>query len=449
MKEQTKAVIGNVTDPLDYLRRPFVRFSKIEASGGILLIIATVAALILANSQYSEAYKLFWHKDLYIGTEFFNLEMSLLHWLNDGLMAIFFFLVGLEIKRELLAGELSSPKQATLPISAAIGGMLIPALLFTLLNYDTAGSQGWGIPMATDIAFSLGILGLLGKRVPISLKVFLVAFAIVDDIGAVLVIALFYTTGLEWHFVAIAGGLFILLMLFNYFHVRYIPVYMVVGWVIWYMFLKAGIHPTIAGVLIAFTIPAKRKIRLEEFSFNLRKALDEFCDQPCHDRITLNKNQLATIDNIKYYIDRVQSPAQSLENTLHGFVIYVIMPIFAFANAGVVLDGFNLANFQGITLNISFSLILGKLTGIFLFAFISVKLGIAALPRNIKWKHIIGAGFLGGIGFTMSLFISNLAFDSLVLLNQAKLGVLIGSFMASVIGLIYLRITLGNKFAPR
>ena len=438
-----KPVVGDIRDPLDYLRRPFIRFTQIEASGGILLILATVSALLLANSQWGEAYETFWHKELYIGTDFFHIEMSLLHWLNDGLMAIFFFLIGLEIKRELLAGELSNFKQAILPFSAAIGGMVLPASIFTMLNYDQAGMAGWGIPMATDIAFALGIIGLLGKRVPLGLKVFLVAFAIIDDIGAVLVIALFYTSNLNWDYLAIATALLGVLIFFNSIHVRYIPAYMVVGWVIWYMFLQSGIHPSIAGVLIAFTIPAKRKIRLQHFSYNLKKALDEFSDQPLHDDITLNKNQLATVENIRHDTSKVQSPAQSLENTLHGFVIYVVMPLFAFANAGVVLKG-SMETFNPLTLNISSALLFGKLLGILLFSYLAVKLGLASLPRNTTWHHIIGAGLIGGIGFTMSLFISNLAFDTTALLNQAKLGVLMGSLVASILGLSYLRF-MGSK----
>ena len=269
-----------VKDPLDNIRQPFLRFLRIESSGGILLIFATIAALIVANSSWGGMYESFWKKDFSIGSDFFHLTKPIILWINDGLMAIFFFLVGLEIKRELLAGELSTPKKAALPIIAAIGGMLVPAGLFLFFNRNGQGIEGWGIPMATDIAFSLGILSLLGKRVPIALKVFLVAFAIVDDIGAVLVIAFFYSAQIHWSLLFIALALLALLFIFNSINIRYIPFYMIIGWVIWYLFLKAGIHPTIAGVLIAFSIQSSRKIRLKDFTKRMNKNLDDFCNTP-------------------------------------------------------------------------------------------------------------------------------------------------------------------------
>lgn len=444
-QHQANQYTDRIKDPLDTLREPFKRFLQIESSGGIILIIATLSALIIANSAWGDEYESLWKTYFTIGADFIQLSKPIILWINDGLMAIFFFMVGLEIKREMLAGELSSPKQAAFPIAAAIGGMLLPALLFIILNKGEVGSEGWGIPMATDIAFSLGILSLLGKRVPLALKVFLVAFAIVDDIGAVLVIAIFYSAEIYWNMLLVAGGLFLILVLFNYYNVRYIPLYMIVGWIIWYLFLISGIHPTIAGVLIAFTIPASPKIRLRDFTSRLKKDLDGFCDEPCEDTITLNNRQLAAIDNMETHIHKVQSPLQSLEHTLHGFVTYFVMPLFAFANAGVVISGASLETFQGLTLNISTALIFGKITGIFLFAYLAVKLRLADLPTDIKWKHIFGVGMLGGIGFTMSLFISNLAYANVILLNQAKLGILLGSFVAAVGGFIFLKFTLNNK----
>ena len=432
-------------DVFDTVREPFGRFLKIESSGGIILILTTIAALIIANSSFGSEYELFWKQDFTLGAESFHLTKPIILWINDGLMAIFFFMVGLEIKRELIAGELSSPKQAALPIIAAIGGMLIPALMFSILNYGKVGAHGWGIPMATDIAFSLGILGLLGKRVPIALKVFLVAFAIVDDIGAVLVIALFYSAEIHWTLLLIALGLIAILFIFNYVNIQFIPFYMVIGWVVWYLFLKSGIHPTIAGVLIAFSIPATRKIRIKDFTKNINKSLEEFCIDPCEDSITLNKKQLASIDTMENHIGKVQSPLQSIEHTLHGFVTFIIMPLFAFANAGVVLTGFGLESFNSLSLNISISLFAGKILGIFLFSYITIKLKIAELPENISWNHILGASILGGIGFTMSLFISNLAYSSVVLINQAKLGILISSFVAAIVGYLYLKIVLKNQ----
>lgn len=432
----------SIIDPFDNVKQPFLRFLKIESSGGILLMIATIMALIIANSGWANYYESFWQQDFTIGAEFFNLTKPIILWINDGLMAVFFFLVGLEIKRELIAGELSSPKKAALPIIAAIGGMIVPAGLFFLFNHGGQGMEGWGIPMATDIAFSLGVLSLLGKRVPLALKVFLVAFAIVDDIGAILVIAIFYSSQIHWSLLIIALGLLIVLFIFNAVNIRFIPFYMFIGWIIWYLFLKAGIHPTIAGVLIAFSIPANRKIKLRDFLIRMDHNLDDFCVEPCEDKITLNHKQLASIDNMQSQIDKVQSPLQQLEHNLHGFVTYVIMPLFAFANAGVVLKGAGLESFNSLTLSISASLVLGKITGILLFSYLTVKLGLSALPDNINWKHILGAGMLGGIGFTMSLFISNLAYDNIILINQAKLGILLGSFIAAVLGFLFLKYTL-------
>ncbi len=258
-------------------------------------------------------------------------------------------------------------------------------------------------------------------------------------------IAIFYSAQIHWSLLFIALGLLAVLFIFNAINIRFLPFYMVIGWVIWYLFLKAGIHPTIAGVLIAFAIPANRKIRLKDFTFRMNRNLEDFCVEPCEDSMTLNHKQLASIDNMQSQIDKVQSPLQQLEHNLHGFVTYIVMPLFAFANAGVVLTGVGLSSFETLTLSISGSLIFGKIIGILLFSYITVKMGISALPDNIKWSHILGAGMLGGIGFTMSLFISNLAYDSIILINQAKLGILIGSLVAAVLGFVYLKIILKRE----
>jgi len=439
-----------IKDPFDRVRQPFKRFLEIESAGGILLILATILALIVANSGWASAYESLWKEEFILGSEHFNLTKPIILWINDGLMAIFFFLVGLEIKRELLVGELSSPKKAALPIIAAVGGMLVPAGLFLLFVGKGLGKEGWGIPMATDIAFSLGILSLLGKRVPLALKVFLVAFAIVDDIGAIIVIAVFYSAEIHWSLLFIALGLIAVLFLLNKARIRYIPFYMVIGWIIWFLFLKSGIHPTIAGVLIAFSIPSARKIDLEDFSFRMKRNLEDFENDPCTDDVALQHSQLASIDNMQSQIFKIQSPLQQLEHHLHGFVTYIVMPLFAFANAGVVLKGAGLDTLNTLTLSISGSLIFGKIIGIFLFAYLTVKLGLSALPNKIKWKHILGAGMLGGIGFTMSLFISNLAYENIGLLrgiaeNQAKLGILMGSLLAAILGYVYLKFILPKE----
>ena len=373
-----------IRDPFDRVRQPFKRFLQIESAGGILLILATILALIVANSGWSSTYESLWKEDFTLGSEHFNLTKPIILWINDGLMAIFFFLVGLEIKRELLVGELSSPKKAALPIIAAIGGMLVPAALFILFVGKGLGKEGWGIPMATDIAFSLGILSLLGKRVPLALKVFLVAFAIVDDIGAIIVIAVFYSAEIHWSLLFIALGLLVVLFILNKARIRYIPFYMVIGWIIWFLFLKSGIHPTIAGVLIAFSIPSSRKIDLEDFTFRMKRNLKDFENDPCTDDVALQHSQLASIDNMQSQIFKIHSPLQQLEHNLHGFVTYIVMPLFAFANAGVVLKSAGLDTLNTLTLSISGSLIFGKIIGIFLFSYLTVKLGLSSLPDKME-----------------------------------------------------------------
>ncbi|MBN1950646.1 MAG: Na+/H+ antiporter NhaA [Bacteroidales bacterium] len=424
---------------LDTIFSPFDRFLKIEASGGILLLVSTGLAIFWANSHWADSYHHFWENMLSIEVGSFLLTMNFHHWINDGLMAIFFFFVGLEIKRELVAGELSSLKQASLPIAAAIGGMLIPALIYISVNENPAADSGWGIPMATDIAFSLGVLSLLGKKVPTSLKVFLVALAIVDDLGAVLVIALFYTGDIQGTFLLTGLALFLFLLAFNFGGIRYIPAYMIVGWVIWYLFYRSGIHPTIAGVLIAFAIPVKRKIAMHTFKKRMDKNLEVFCIDGSNEKITLSGNQLIALDNMEEEIYHVQSPVQNLEHTLHHFVTFFIMPIFALANAGVELGNVSPGGLlTGLSGNIELSLILGKVLGILLFTWLAVRLGIGSLPGIITWKHILGLGFLGGMGFTMSLFISNLAFVNEGMLVQAKIGILMGSLLAGILGYVLL-----------
>lgn len=432
---------------LKTLISPFQRFLQIEASGGILLLFFTIIALAWANSPLGHYYNELWETHVDIGFGDWVLSHSILHWVNDGLMAIFFFVVGLEIKRELVAGELASVKQASLPIAAAIGGMIIPAGIFLIVNTDPASEGGWGIPMATDIAFSIGVLSLLGKRVPLALKVFLVAFAIVDDLGAVMVIALFYSGDIHWNYLLIGMALFAVLVLFNRMEIYYIPAYMAIGWVIWFMFLHSGIHPTIAGVLIAFSIPMNRRIDVGTFRERMDENLEPFCHRDdCHDKITLTHRQLDALDNIQNEMKKVQSPVQKLEHQLHGFVTFLVMPLFALTNAGVVFQASSFsAIFEDLSGTIELSLIMGKVIGIFLFTWIAVKLGIGSLPERVKWVHILGLGFLGGMGFTMSLFISNLAFSGPLLLNPAKIGILTGSLIAGILGYVLLNFTLAKE----
>ncbi len=441
MNNKKRSLIDTIVDP-------FQRFFKIEVFGSVLLLIAAAAALLWANSRWGNYYFGLWENDLSFKIKDFILSKSFIDWINDGLMAIFFFLIGLEIKREIMVGELSTLKKGTLPIIAALGGMLIPALIYLYINKDINTESGWGIPVATDIAFSLGVLGLLGKRVPTGMKVFLLAFAIVDDLGAVAVITLFYSSDINLNFLIIGIGMYFVLVLFNQLKVRNYHIYVIGGFIIWYMFSRSGIHPTIAGVLIAFTIPLRRRIRIPVFKHRMNKNLEEFSGKAGTYKITLNKAQLAAIDNMEDEIENVQSPLQFLEYKLHGFVAYIIMPVFAFANAGVILYSSGTQDlFSSLSFNIELSLILGKLAGIFLFSWISIKIGIASLPENTGWINLIGLGLLGGMGFTMSLFITNLAFSDPGLINYAKIGIIVASLISGVLGYLVLRFSLNKQIA--
>ncbi|NJM15364.1 MAG: Na+/H+ antiporter NhaA [Bacteroidales bacterium] len=439
MEQASNKMISNIFNP-------FVRFLKVEAAGGIVLLAFTALALVLANSPLAHDFEHFWENKFTIGVGSFSLSKTIHHWINDGLMAIFFFVVGLEIKREILTGQLSSLKQSSLPIAAALGGMIVPALMYALLNKEPQAASGWGIPMATDIAFSLGVLNLLGKRVPVSLKVFLVAFAIVDDLGAVLIIAIFYSAKINVAAVLTGLALLAILILFNRLRIRHIVPYMVVGWVIWYFFLMSGIHPTIAGVLIALTIPLNRQINVGTFRYRMDENLGEFCESGCADRATLTHAQLAAIDNMEVEISKVQSPLQRLEHSLHRFVTFVVMPLFAFSNAGVNFTHVPISEaFNMLSIVLIISLVAGKVLGISLFSWLTVKLGWAELPAQSNWNNIIGVSFLGGMGFTMSLFITNLAFHEPILINPAKTGILVGSLVAGVLGYLILKSTLKKK----
>ena len=370
----------------DAAMRSFQKFFRAEASAGIVLMITTAVAFAWANSSWSALYFHFW--DLPVGT--LLLTKTLHHWINDGLMTIFFLVVGLEIKREMVFGELSSIRKASLPILAAVGGMILPAVIYLLWNSSQPASRGWGIPMATDIAFSLGVLALLGPQIPVGLKVFLSAFAIVDDIGAVLVIALFYTTTISWTMLGFSAIVLAVLFIFNRLKILALTPYLLMGLILWLWILKSGVHATIAGVLVAMVIPSEK--------------------------------------------------IETLEYALHSAVAYVIVPIFALANAGVSLKGISASLFlHPVFLGIVLGLIVGKQFGIYLASWISVKTNIAALPREVNWRQIYGAGWLGGIGFTMSIFISNLAFQDSELLPICKLGILSGSIIAAVGGWILLK----------
>jgi NhaA family Na+:H+ antiporter len=403
----------------------------------------TVVALVWANSPWAEIYEHLWEIPFNVGFGGFVLSKPLHAWINDGLMAVFFFAVGLELKREILVGELSSPRQAALPIAAALGGMLVPAGIYLLINRGAEGASGWGIPMATDIAFSLGVLTLLGKRVPLALKVFLVALAIADDIGAVLVIAFFYTSHISWMNLLVGTGFLIALLGANWAGVRHPLIYAILGiGGLWLAFLLSGVHATIGGVLAAFTIPARTRIDPKEFVVQSRELISDFEGASGDGKgIWTNKDQQTALHVLENNCERVQTPLQRLEEGLHPWVTYLILPLFALANAGVPLRGDPIATLSHpVTLGIVLGLLMGKQVGITLFAFLAVKLRMAKLPDGVSWRHIYGVGLLGGIGFTMSLFISGLAFGESPLLIDSKLGILLASLAAGIGGWLFLRL---------
>lgn len=433
--------------PIEKLTFPIQEFLHKEASGGILLIIATITALVWANSPFADSYHHLWHTYLSVNLGNLALNYSLHHWINDGLMVIFFFVVGLEIKRELLVGELSSVKKASLPIAAALGGMIFPALIYSIFNFGKEGASGWGIPMATDIAFVVGILALLGKRVPLALKIFILALAIVDDIGAVLVIAIFYTAEISLTSLMIAGGLIILLILMNKLGVRNLLLYSLVGVALWLAFLKSGVHATVAGVLLAFTIPASARINTKKFFNETNSLIKDFDSAGEHgDNVLTNPERLDIVDQIENNCEKILTPLQRFEHGLHPWVSFFIMPLFAFANAGVSIgEGLTSSLVNPIGIGIILGLFVGKQIGIFSFSYLAVKLKLAAEPEGVSWKKIYAAAILAGIGFTMSLFIANLAFASPELLDTAKVGILSGSLISGIVGFLILKSALNKK----
>jgi len=439
MTSRTKARL-----PIERILRPFQEFARLEASGGIVLLLCTLIALAWANSPWAESYWHLWETEITIHVGRFEFSRPLHFWINDGLMVIFFLLVGLEIKREFLVGELSSSRKAALPVFAALGGMVAPALIYAAFNRGQATIRGWGIPMATDIAFSLGILALLGRRVPLGLKVFLAAFAIADDLGAVVVIALFYTGGISWTYLLYGAGFLLALAVANWSGVRSLLVYSLLGMGLWWSFLLSGVHPTVAGVLLALTIPARTKIDAEEFLRQGRALLAEFEASSRDGRgILTNEGQQSALHALEEACELVETPLQKMEEGLHSWVAFGIMPLFALANAGVTVRGENVVSAlqDPVTLGVLAGLVLGKQTGITLFSWLAVRTGLAALPASVTWRHIYGVGWLGGIGFTMSLFIAHLAFGSSPELASAKAGILVASVLSGLGGTVILRAT--------
>ena len=384
-----------------YISSPFKWFFKLEAASGLVLLISAILALIISNSDLSSLYFETLNKYLFIGINNFGLKLSVLHWINDALMAIFFFFVTLEIKREFLQGELSNIKQALLPIIAAVGGMVVPALFYVVINFgDPETINGWAIPSATDIAFSLGVLSLLGKRVPLSLKVFLTALAIIDDLGAILIIALFYSGDLNVMYLSLMLVAFIILLLINRFNIKVFFPYLLIGLLLWDFTHNSGIHATIAGVLLAMTIPHRKKEK--DFSLLIK-----------------------------------------IEHAISPYVAFGIMPLFAFANAGVSLEGLSISSLlDKVPLGIVLGLFVGKQLGVFVFSYVSIKLKIAQMPGNSSWYNFYGVGILTGIGFTMSLFVGNLAFvENAQYMDGVKIGVLTGSLLSTLAGYFLILLT--------
>jgi NhaA family Na+:H+ antiporter len=439
--------LNETKTPIEKLTYPIQEFLHQQASGGILLIIATVIALAWANSPFAESYHHLWHTYVKIDIGGIGLNYSLHHWINDGLMVIFFFVVGLEIKRELMVGELSTAKKAALPIAAALGGMIFPALIYTIFNLGSEGASGWGIPMATDIAFVVGILALLGNRVPLALKIFILALAIVDDLGAVLVIAIFYTSNISLTSLMIAGGLIVLLIAMNRLGVRSLLIYTFVGIALWLAFLKSGVHATVAGVLLAFTIPVSSRINTMKFKNETENLLKDFDNAGEHgEDVLTNSERMTIIDQIENNCEKILTPLQRFEHGLHPWVSFFIMPVFALANAGVTIgSGLTSALTHPVSIGIILGLFIGKQIGIFGFSYLAVKLKLASEPEGVSWKKIYAASVLAGIGFTMSLFIANLAFNSPELLNISKVGILAGSLLSGIVGFIILKSALSKK----
>ncbi len=424
------------------LLTPFQKFVKTGSTAGMLLFGTTIIALIWANSTYAPYYESLLQYKLGFSFESFELKKPLILWINDGLMAIFFFLIGLELKRELLVGEINTFKKATFPLFAALGGVIVPIVLYLVLNDNPETTKGWGITMATDIAFALAILSLLGKRVPLSLKVFLTAFAIIDDIAAVIVIAVFYSSNVDITLLIYGVLLIAFLALFYKFKTYNFEIGLVLAVIIWFLFLKSGIHPTIAGVLLAFTIPIKKRLNVKVFAENLGLISNKIkTNTDDSDNHLLTKDEVNCIDNLDDLISEVISPLQHLENKLHSITAYFILPVFAFANAGVAISaGYNYD--FALMRNIAISLFVGKFIGVVLFSYAGIKLKLTELPKGLNFKHILGIAAIAGVGFTMSIFIDHLAFvGSERSIVSAKIGIIIGSLISGIVGYIILRLT--------
>ncbi len=416
-----------------YLAQPVARFLHVEAAGGVVLAVATVAALVWANSPWQDSYQTFWHTELSIRIGERALTEDLQSWVNDGLMALFFFVVGLEIKREWVAGELRDRRAAVLPGLAALGGMVLPAAIYLAFNAGTDTAHGWGIPMATDIAFALGVLALLGPRIPQSLKVFLLTLAIVDDIGAIVVIAIFYSSSIELRWLVGAGAIVVVVVVLRRAQVRYMPVYIAAGVALWFEVFESGVHATIAGVVLGLLTPAVPF----QTDVETRNVVD-----------VLDRTPGITLDDVRaasFLLRESVSPAERLEDALHPWISYLVIPIFALANAGITFSSDSLTADPRLLLGVVLGLVVGKTVGVTGMTWLGVRLGIGRLPAGVGWRQLVGVAMLAGIGFTVALFITGLAFDDVVAQDQAKVGILIASVIAALAGVaVLLRAT-----APR
>ena len=448
IKKSNKEYIAPWEKAFDRLLTPLEEFIHRQTTSGILLMLCAVTALYLANSQWSVAYHHFLQLPFTLGLPEFQLSKSLHHWINDGLMAMFFFVIGLELKREILVGELADPKQAILPIVAAIGGMLVPVLIYLSINPEGHALDGWGIPMATDIAFALGALALLGNRIPKSLLTFLVALAIVDDLGAVMVIALFYTETIDIQALVIVAVMLGSLITLNLGGIRRPLPYILFGIILWIAMLKSGVHATLAGILLAFTIPMRPKYEPARFLLHINEMIVQIKRAYQKETNIVKNNELRSrVRALEEGIHLVQAPAQIMERTMHLPSAYIIIPVFSLANAGVPIDwsSLNTVITHPVSIGITLGLVVGKLVGIAGFTWVAVKLGFTSLPPGINFKHIIGVALMGGIGFSMSIFIAELGFaHSAEDLLMAKTGVLFASLLAGVSGFLWLNITSKN-----
>jgi len=425
----------------ELLIRPVHIFISRQVSGGILILIMAAIALVWANSAWSEWYELLWRTDFTVGARGRVLYKPLHFWINEGLMTLFFFVVGLEIKREVLIGELASFRKAVMPVTAAVGGMVAPALIYYLMNPSGTAVRGWAVPTATDIAFTVGVLTILGARVPRSLTVFLAALAIADDLGAVLVIALFYTTGISAFHLQVTGALLFMLVIINILGYRSPLPYLLVGCFVWLAVYLSGVHSTVAGILVALTIPARSKSDTDSFLSRAQTLLEEFrCAGPCGYSVYTNFRHQETVSQIEALCLAVVPPLLRIERLLGPWVVFVVVPVFALSNAGVHLDwdSFTTAFGSRPTLGVFLGLVLGKQIGIFSFSWIAINLGIAEKPAGASWLQIYGCAILCGIGFTMSIFIADLAFAQSVLLDLTKIGILSGSAVSLIFGLLVL-----------